>query len=95
MLINYQNKIATVKCGNCGMETEHDLSNVKSEFLEEFEEYENLMLSCGNSECSAREGFNMNLPMTENMEGMPIEEQTQRTYLRQIIQTIRADFSNV
>ena len=37
----------------------------------------------------------MNLPMTENMEGMPIEEQTQRTYLRQIIQTIRADFSNV
>ena len=41
-----------------GMETEHDLSNVKSEFLEEFEEYENLnAFLWQHCECSAREGF--------------------------------------
>ena len=93
MLINYQNNIATVRCNICKVETNHDLTNKNSQYLEEFGEYQNLMLVCPN--CEAIEGFSMNLPLEENMEGMPQEEQTQRTLLRQIIQTIRADFTSV
>ena len=90
MLINYQNNIATVKCNICEVENTHDLSDKNSQYLEEFGEYQNLMLVCPN--CEAIEGFSMNLPLEENMEGMPEQEQTQRGFLRQIIQTIREDF---
>ena len=93
MLINYQNNIATVKCNNCEVETNHDLSNKTLEYLEEFGEYENLMLPCSN--CNATEGFNMNIPLEEDMSEMPENEQIQRTHLKQIIQTIREDFSSV
>ena len=77
------------------IETNHDLTNKTSKYMEEFGEYENLMLPCSNSNCNASEGFNMNLLLNENMEGMPQEEQTQRTYLREIIKTIREDFKGV
>jgi 5-methylcytosine-specific restriction endonuclease McrA len=93
MLINYQNNISTVKCNICEVENTHDLSDKTSIFMEEFGEYENLMLVCPN--CNAIEGFSMNIPLEENMENMPQEEQTQRTFLRQIIQTIREDFISV
>ena len=95
MLIGYQNNIATVKCNSCLVETEHDLSNKTSKFMEEFGEYENLMLPCSNSTCNAVEGFNMNIPLEEDMSDMPEHEQTQRTHLKQIIQTIREDFKSV
>ena len=60
MLVNYQNNIATVRCNICDVETNHDVSNKTSKYMEEFGEYENLMLPCSNC-TNAIEGFNMNI----------------------------------
>jgi hypothetical protein len=93
MLVNYGENLATVKCGICGKETNHDLSNHNSQYLPEFQEFENLMLAC--PECESVEGFSMNIDLIENLSHYPEQEQIQRTHLREIIKTIREDFVNV
>lgn len=98
MLTSVVDKRAFVKCESCGKMTYHDLSNVTCKYSEEFGEYENLYLECPN--CPTIEGFNMNLPVDELQDDlplyeMPLNEEIQRYYVRLAMRIVREDFKSL
>ncbi|MBN8236825.1 hypothetical protein JF544_16320 [Halobacillus kuroshimensis] len=84
---------AKVKCVNCGTVTNHDVAGLEVPFLEEFSEYENVVLGCT---CGTMEVFNVNIPIDaedENFETgeLPLEEEIQRYYVRILQRLVRPD----
>jgi RNase P subunit RPR2 len=90
MLIDFSNDIATIHCEGCNGISDLDLSNKTCRFLEEFQEYENLPITC--AICGRIEVFNMNLQIEENENDFEITEQIQRGLIKDLIKSIRADF---
>jgi hypothetical protein len=84
-------------CGHCGFENTIDVSGKIQKYLPEFNQYENLVVECPNSECKSIEVFNMNIPVNDTDEPfvtgeLPLIEEIQRYYLRLLIREIREDF---
>jgi hypothetical protein len=52
-------------CGHCGFENTIDVSGTVQKYLPEFNQYENLVVECPNSECKSIEVFNMNIPVND------------------------------
>lgn len=97
MLLSIENKTMRIVCNVCGTITDHDLTGVKSVFLEEFQEYDNLSFSCPG--CLSSEVFNVNIPVDDIMEpfesgDLPPEEEIQRFYVRLLIRMTRDDFNS-
>ena len=87
---------AIILCPNCNNETEHDLAGKTSIFLEEFGEWDNISFSC--SHCPTEKIINMNIPINDTDENfstgdLPIEEETQRYYVRILQRIVRQDLA--
>ena len=94
MLKSIEGNNMSVICNNCEVENQFDLEGVKSNFLNEFNEYENLSFLCPN--CNAIESFNMNIPIDDIDEpfktgDLPIQEEIQRHYVRILMRIVRDD----
>jgi hypothetical protein len=84
-------------CGSCGFENTVNVTGKVQKFLLEFNQFENLVVECPNSECKSIEVFNMNIPVNDTDEPfktgeLPLHEEIQRHYLRVLIREIREDF---
>ncbi|WP_394136862.1 hypothetical protein [Cytobacillus oceanisediminis] len=84
-------------CGSCGFENTVNVTGKVQKFLPEFNQFENLVVECPNSECKSIEVFNMNIPVNDTDEPfktgeLPLNEEIQRYYLRLLIREIREDF---
>lgn len=88
---------ATILCPNCKNEADHNLAGKSSVFLEEFGEYENIPFACPH--CPTVKVINMNIPVNDTDEDfasgdLPVQEETQRFFVRIMQRLIRADFVN-
>lgn len=95
MLNGINGTILTVKCDNCENENNFDVSEIKSSFSTEYNEYENVLFSC--PICSSIEIFNMNIPIDDTDEpfetgDLPVDEEIQRAYVRLLMRIVREDF---
>lgn len=95
MLSAIKDDVATIKCGKCNNEFDVDLSNITCEFSDEFNEYENLYVTC--EKCGTVEVFNMNIPVDDVDEDfktgdLPVSEEIQRHYVRILQRLVRGDF---
>lgn len=93
MLKEVKDSQAKVECVDCGRLTSHDVTGIKVPYLEEFNEYENVVLGCT---CGTKEVFNVNIPIdaeNENFETgeLPLEEEVQRYYVRILQRLVRSD----
>lgn len=81
-------EIVTTKCGVCGRESNHDISEWVPVFNEEFNQYEALPLKC---ECGTTEHLNVQIPPISDMEVEVMEhladesDRTARNEIRKII----------
>lgn len=97
MLIEIRGNTLINECNNCHALNEHDITGMRSEFLEDFGEYENLSFTCPS--CSNTTIFNMNIPLNDTDEPffsgeLPEEEEIQRYYVRILMRMTRADLIN-
>jgi hypothetical protein len=87
-------KKLTVRCENCGKETEYNVMGKMMKFIKEFGEYENFQVQC---ECGTITIINMNIPVDDVDEDIatgeiPVEEEISRHYIRILQREIREDF---
>lgn len=72
MLLDLTNTTITNKCF-CEKIITHELSELKCEYLDEFQAFSNVNLKC--KECGTVEIINMNLDINEDLEDMEIPEE--------------------
>lgn len=94
MLKEIRGNILINECHHCKALNEYDITGLRSEYLEEFGEYENLGFSCPN--CDSSIVFNMNIPTDDIDEpfasgDLPEAEEIQRYYVRLLMRMTRAD----
>lgn len=83
-----------IGCNNCSLENHFDVSQRKSSFREDFDEYENISFECPG--CQTVEIYNMNIPIDDIDEpfetgDLPVDEEIQRAYVRILMRIIRED----
>jgi hypothetical protein len=86
--------VLTVRCANCNKEVRRDMVDVVSNFLPEFNQYENVVVECT---CGSLTVVNVNIPENDTDEPfetgeLPLEEEIARHYVRSLQREIRADF---
>ncbi|MYL50248.1 hypothetical protein GLV98_12190 [Halobacillus litoralis] len=95
MLKEVKDSQAKVECVDCGVITNHDVTDIEVPYLEEFDEYENVVLGCT---CGTSEVFNVNIPVDAEDEkfetgDLPLEEEVQRYYVRILQRLVRPDLN--
>lgn len=93
MLKEVKESTVKVACIDCGSITAHDFSGLVVPYLDEFKEYQNVVLSCP---CGTSEVFNINIPVDAEDEKfktgeLPLNEEIQRYYVRILQRLVRPD----
>jgi hypothetical protein len=97
VLKKFQNRRLNLNCDKCKTDYDHQVEEgMTIVFLPEAGAYPTFNVICPN--CGTFEFINMNIPVDEMAEhefeeDMPYEEINQRYYVRQLIRTVREDFS--
>ncbi len=101
LVSNYTDGTVELTCPRCSEVFTYDVpSDFRPKYIEEFQQYENLVIKCPN--CEDRDGIhtyvaiNLNLPESEFDEAeiepeMPFEEINARKYVRDIMWAFRPD----
>jgi hypothetical protein len=94
VIIGIKKSVLETKC-RCGAIQKTDVIGKVSKFIEEFGEYENIVVQC--PACKTYELLNMNIPLDDMEDGVKtgdisVEEEVNRYYIRVLQRLIREDF---